>query len=104
MELHATFETERGSQYLQTLCKHFGRKVSVRFDANVGVIELPFGQCELKASATRLELSISADCQSDLERAAQVISNHLDRYAFRENPELTWQLAAEAAAAEQTAI
>lgn len=91
MTLTTIFETEHGSQNLQTLCKHFGRKIPVQFTANAGVIQLPFGKCELVAGPTGLDLTVSADTEADLDRAAQVIASHLERYAFRENPELIWQ-------------
>lgn len=94
MELHTTLETERGSRYLQTICKHFGRKVPVHFDAAKGVIELPFGRCDLNATQTRLDLSVFANTQFDLDRTVHIISSHMERFAFRENPEFTWQPAA----------
>lgn len=91
MDMQASLKTERGSSYLQTLCKHFGRKTTVRFDTKHGVIELPFGKCDLHADAAQLDLSVSADTQEDLERTAHVITSHLERYAFRENPDLVWR-------------
>ncbi len=90
MNLHTSFETVRGSRYLQTLCKHFGRKIPVRFDVEDGIVELPFGRCELKASSARLELTVYADTLVDLNQAKQIITSHLERYAFRENPDLQW--------------
>lgn len=44
MSQSATFKTENASRYLQTLCKHFGHKVEVRFDAHSGEISFPVGR------------------------------------------------------------
>ena len=35
------FATDKASRYLQQLCKHFGHKADVRFDATSGEAALP---------------------------------------------------------------
>lgn len=88
-------ETNRASSYLQQLCKHFSHKVDVQFDPEAGQINLPFGKCELSATATDLTMVVSAENQADLSKAARVISSHLERFAFRENPKIEWYPAAD---------
>ena len=88
----ATISTNRASSYLQQLCKHFGHKVPVEFTPETGRIDLPFGTCELRAEETSLTLTANGGSGS-LERLEQVISDHLARFAFRENIALTWQRA-----------
>lgn len=90
MDAQTTFRTQRASQYLASLCKHFGHKVPVRHDAGCGQIEFPFGRCDLKANETELRLTAFADTRADLDKTVQVITSHLDRFAFRENPSLDW--------------
>ncbi|MCF2904974.1 DUF2218 domain-containing protein [Octadecabacter sp. CECT 8868] len=87
----ANVTTERASTYLQQLSKHFGHKAEVRFDPQSGQIKFPFGQCELKANDTTLALIITAQSQANLTKAERVIASHLERFAFRENPEITWR-------------
>lgn len=87
-----TFPTPNASRYLGTLCKHFGHKVPVEFDTTQGRIELPFGQCTLAAGETALNLTVTAEDRPALDRLCQVIGSHLERFAFRENPELDWQV------------
>ena len=53
-------------------------------------IELPFGRCELHADTTGLGLTVTAADRPMLDKTINVISSHLDRFAFRENPDLTW--------------
>lgn len=98
MNANAFFTTENAHRYLGTLCKHFGHKVPVTFDTGAGRIELPFGQCDLRADATGLHLAISTRDRPALDRAIDVISSHLDRFAFRETPELTWTITESAGA------
>lgn len=77
-------------RYLGTLCKHFGHKVPVTYEKGFGRIELPFGECTLKADASGLSLSATAQDKPKLDKTIEVIASHLDRFAFRENPELIW--------------
>lgn len=94
MEKRANFETANASRYLGTLCKHFGHKVPTGQSGAKGWIDFPFARCELEASPTDLRLSVSAKAPVDLDKAQKVITSHLERFAFRENPELVWQASA----------
>ncbi|SIO07241.1 DUF2218 domain-containing protein [Vannielia litorea] len=90
MKASTFFTTENAQRYLGTLCKHFGHKVPVSHEAGFGRIDLPFGACELRAEETGLALTVTAQDRPTLDKTVEVISSHLDRFAFRENPELTW--------------
>lgn len=91
---NAKFTTERASGYLQQLCKHFAHKIEVQFDPEAGLIQFPFGQCNLNANQGVLDLTVTAETQSDLTKACRVIGSHLERFAFRENPKIDWQTVA----------
>lgn len=90
MNAQTTFKTEQARRYLGTLCKHFGHKVPVELDGNTGRINLPFGQCDLAASDDALDMKLSAETKADLDKVAHVIASHLERFAFRENPQIEW--------------
>jgi hypothetical protein len=90
MNTQATFKTSKAQRYLGTLCKHFGHKVPVQMDGDRGRIELQFGQCELAASDDALQIEVSAETKGNLDKAARVIASHLERFAFRENPQIEW--------------
>ena len=91
MNAETTFKTEQAQRYLGTLCKHFGHKVPVELDGNTGRIDLPFGQCELAVNGGALDMKVSAENKADLDKTAQIIASHLERFAFRENPQIEWQ-------------
>lgn len=93
MNASTFFKTENAERYLGTLCKHFGHKVPVIHEPGSGRIELPFGHCALTADETGLRLTASAAVKPGLDRTVQVITNHIERFAFRENPELAWTVA-----------
>ena len=86
----AKIETEKASRYLEQLCKHFGHKVPVNFDAAAGQIDLPIGVCRLSACPDTLTMRVEGT-EANIERLEQVIGDHLARFAFRENPAIAWQ-------------
>lgn len=94
MNASTFFKTENAERYLGTLCKHFGHKVPVTYEPGSGHIELPFGQCDLRAETAGLALTAEAADKPGLDKTIQVITSHLERFAFRENPDLTWTVAA----------
>lgn len=91
----AVVKTEKASRYLQQLCKHFGRKASVEFDATAGSVAFPFGTCKL-AAADGLTLRVAAPTPEDLERVKDVVGGHLERFAFREALRVDWTSVADA--------
>ncbi len=85
-----SIHTEKASGYLQQICKHFGHKIPVEFDANSGRITFDFGTAELSAAQSVLGMTARADSQDDLERLKNVLTSHLERFAFREDLNITW--------------
>ncbi|MDR6266502.1 DUF2218 domain-containing protein [Roseobacter sp. N2S] len=86
------FKTPNASKYLQQLCKHFGHKVAVSYDAEKGRVDFPFGIAELHASDTTLRVTITLTDPDLTARAQGAIDSHLVSFAFRENFEtMTWQ-------------
>ncbi|MEL6413827.1 MAG: DUF2218 domain-containing protein [Pseudomonadota bacterium] len=90
MRAAATFKTEQGTRYLSSLCHHFGRKVQTTCNANNACILFDFGRCDMRANATEIELIAQAQDKQALDTVVDVMSRHLERFAFRENPHLEW--------------
>ena len=90
MKASTFFTTQHAQRYLGTLCKHFGHKVPVIHEPGSGQIALPFGRCDLRADAGGLGLTVTAADKPDLDKAIHVITSHLERFAFREQPDLLW--------------
>ena len=90
MNATATFETKHAGRYLAALCDHFSHRVSATYDDQAGHVKFPFGFCQMAASSARLALTASAQDAARLEQVIDVVTRHLDRFAFRENPNLTW--------------
>ncbi|RAK56778.1 DUF2218 domain-containing protein [Phenylobacterium deserti] len=88
----ATAPTASASRYLQQLCKHWGHKFPVEFTSQHGVIQLPLGACALDADEQALHIRLDpAAGDSDLARFEQVVAEHLQRFAFREELTIEWR-------------
>lgn len=90
----AIVPTEKGSRYLQQLCKHWAHNLSVEFDAHHGKVTFPKdargadwpgdGVFTMDASDTALTCRVEASAAGQLEGLKGAVQRHLDRFAFRE--------------------
>ncbi|MPT47359.1 MAG: DUF2218 domain-containing protein [Sphingobium sp.] len=88
----AIVPTEKGSRYLQQLCKHWSHKFEVSFDEQQGRVDLIGTELTLKATPTTLEVALDAPDSEALIRMKKVAADHLDRFAFKEAPlPFDWQ-------------
>ena len=86
----ARVATPRSARYLGQLCKHFAHKIPASYSGAQGRIEFPAGSCELEATDDLLILrAIAADAPS-LSQVEEVVGSHLERFAFRDKPEISW--------------
>ena len=80
----ALVPTASASRYLQQLCKHWGHKFEVTFNAHAGRVALPFGPVEMTAADEALEVVCRIEGEGDLARMQEVVVEHLNRFAHRE--------------------
>jgi hypothetical protein len=83
--------TASGSRYLQQLCKHWGHKYEVRFDAKHGEIDLPMGPLVMDAAPEELVISLTTNDAASLDRFEAVVADHINRFAFREELKYDWR-------------
>ena len=80
----AIVPTDKASRYLQQLCKHWSHKFEVTFDAESGHVPLPIGDARMAAGAEALTITLTTPEGGDMARLQDVVSSHLNRFAFRE--------------------
>jgi hypothetical protein len=90
MRSEARVTTERASRYLQQLCKHFAHKLPTSHTPREGRIEFGVGVCALSAEPETLVLTADAPDAESLDRLEDVVARHLERFAFRDKPEIHW--------------
>jgi hypothetical protein len=63
---------------MKTLCNHFSRKTTARYEGDRGHIEFQDGKCEFTAASKTLMLQVEAENANSLSRVKQV--DHLLRF------------------------
>jgi hypothetical protein len=86
----ARVATPRSARYLGQLCKHFAHRVPASFSGPQGRIEFPAGTCEMEADDDLLILRATAVDKPSLSQVEEVVARHLERFAFRDRPEISW--------------
>ena len=85
----ARVPTEHASRYLQQLCKHWSHKFPVTFDAAQGTVSFTGATCAFRASPDALTVTVTSPPER-LERMEEVVTKHLERFAFREALDVRW--------------
>ena len=87
----ARVPTDVPRRYLGQLCKHFEHKLPVTLSESHGRIDFPTGICTLDAETGTLVMHATAGDEAGLARLEEVIARHLERFAFRDKPEVVWK-------------
>jgi hypothetical protein len=69
---------------MQQLCKHWSHRLDVTFDTERATVALPQALATMVAQPGSLNITI--EDPEVLDRIKGVVSEHLDRFAFREAP------------------
>jgi hypothetical protein len=92
----ARVPTAEASLYLKQLCRHWSHKFPVEAGEDRG--RVPFGEdrvCTFEAEPDALLMRVATPDAAALTRLENVVSDHLMRFAFRENlGEIRWSRAA----------
>lgn len=94
MQTQATLQTAKASTYIKQLCRHFAHKITVEFDDEQGMAYFKMGTCAMQALPGQLVLLASAEDQAALDQVQHIVSDHLERFAFREALKVEWQATA----------
>jgi uncharacterized protein len=91
LQSQARVETPNASRYLIQLCKHFAHKIPVEYDTRAGRAEFPFGLCTMEAYDGQLFIRCEGEDEACLGRVQSVLQEHLEGFAFREKPTISWK-------------
>ncbi len=89
---HGTMATERPERYAKQLAGHWARKGSAGEEGGATVIRFETGQVvELRAEPGALRIAASVPDAGDPDRFAEVVAEHLQRFAHREELSVAWE-------------
>ncbi len=78
-------------RYLRQLAKHFAHKVEVETRDDEATVRLSYGHFELRTDGDDVLLMRTfADTDEHRKRLQHVAASHLERFAFRDPPQIEW--------------
>jgi len=85
-------KSEHAGRYLQTLCKHFSRKVPAEWNEQTGKVSFAMGDCELTylKEDNELALHCSADSPNKLSTIQKILEQHVSMLSRRETISIVW--------------
>ena len=84
--------TAYANDYLAQLCSHFAKRVPVEETANTVRVTLPIGTCNLTAAEDAILATVEMEPEH-VDRMEEVFGGWIERFAFRETPNLMWRRA-----------
>jgi hypothetical protein len=90
VQSEARVSTTRASRYLGQLCKHFEHRIPATYTHDHGRLEFTAGICHLDAVEDTLVLRAEAETEEQLGQLEGVVARHLERFAFRDKPDIRW--------------
>ncbi|QCI66069.1 DUF2218 domain-containing protein [Phreatobacter stygius] len=90
LQSRAVISTPNASRILQQLCKHWAHKFETGFTTTAGRIMLPLGETRLAADAEALTIDLAAEDADKLSGLRDVVTRHVERFAFRETLDFVW--------------
>ncbi|HVO13765.1 MAG TPA: DUF2218 domain-containing protein [Alphaproteobacteria bacterium] len=90
IQSEARVSTTRAGRYLGQLCKHFEHRIPATYTADHGRLEFAAGICHLDAAGDVLVLRAEAETEEQLSQLEGVVARHLERFAFRDKPDIRW--------------
>ena len=87
----ARITTKHAGKYLAQLCKHFAHKVPANWADGIGDVAFGPGTCHMRAAEGLLTLRCQAETPEGLAKVTHIVGDHLTRFGWREQLEVTWQ-------------
>jgi hypothetical protein len=84
--------TELPDRYMRQMCSHFSHKIPASCNETEGRIEFEFGTCDMLVEEGALVLTARASSSESRQRVEAVVAKHLDRFAWRDKPEVLWSV------------
>ena len=91
MSKHGTMATDRPERYAKQLASHWSEKATVSEDDGTTMLVMGNGNtAALHPADGVLQLEVSVPEGGDLDRWAQVVADHLQRFGQRDELQVVW--------------
>ncbi|MDO6459421.1 DUF2218 domain-containing protein [Granulosicoccaceae sp. 1_MG-2023] len=85
-------QSPKADKYMNSLCKHFARKVKVERDAHHSnaTVHFPMGCCHIRLSETQLQFECVADSEGQLNVVREIVDLHIIKLGDFRGLSLHW--------------
>ena len=91
MSKHGTMATDRPERYAKQLASHWSEKATVTEDSGTMTLVMGNGNTViLRPADGTLEIEAAVTSDGDLDRWAQVVADHLQRFGQRDELIVAW--------------
>ncbi|WP_022952899.1 DUF2218 domain-containing protein [Leucothrix mucor] len=81
---------EKSQRYINSLGKHFARKVPVDFDEDKVQVRFEMGLCQMSAAGSEMNFECSAKSVEALEVVKSVVGLHIIKFGELMKTEVVW--------------
>lgn len=89
--LKASLEAEKADKYINTLAKHFAKKVTVHGEDDVRKIHFPMGTCQMSLANNTLSFFCEADEEDALFAVRNIMTSHITMLKEFKHMAIEWQ-------------
>jgi len=87
----AVVPTTTGARYVKQLVSHLGRKAEVRSEPAGERLLFGTDSCLVSSEPDAVRLQATATTREGLQRVAEIVGGHLERFGNRDGLSVTWQ-------------
>ncbi|MEM7206781.1 MAG: DUF2218 domain-containing protein [Pseudomonadota bacterium] len=86
----AEIKAQKSDRYVNSLAKHFARKVEVKTDGDWSLIYFPMGTCRMRENNGSMEFSCKAETEAALKKIRGIIESHVLRFGEMRGKTMEW--------------
>lgn len=84
-------QSEHAARYLNTLCRHFARKVAASWNEQQGEVQFVDGLCKMWLDAdVSLVICCETPSEQQLDKVESILTMHIQMFQRREELSINW--------------
>lgn len=88
---YLVLQAQKSQAYIDSLCKHFARKVNVVREDNSATVMFPMGQCKMSVNDGAMYFEANADNEEALNTVKYIVDSHAVRFREVKESSVEWR-------------
>ena len=88
---YLVLQAQKSQAYIDSLCKHFARKVEVVREDDSATVMFPMGQCKMSVSDRAMYFEAHADNEEALNTVKYIVDSHAVRFGELKEATVEWR-------------